>query len=70
MKRRSWPFPSETFHQKKNLFHNIFLSNQMSYTRMSSWFHGSHTLRRFDIGSWHNSLPLVVKKADEENAFH
>ena len=42
----------------------------MSYTRMSSWFHGLHTLRRFDIGSWHNSLPLVVKKADEENAFH
>ena len=57
--------PLRNFSSKeKNLFYNIFLSNQMSYTRMSSWFHGSHTLRRFDIGSWHNSLLLVVKKAD------
>ena len=52
------------FQQKKNLFHNIFLSNQMSYMRTSSWFHGSRSLHRFGIGAWHKSLQLVKKKID------
>ena len=33
-----------------NLFHNIFLSSQMSYTHTCSSSHGSHTLHRFGTG--------------------